>query len=711
MTREPPVVVWRPGDDPARSLRAAAGAAGRADLAIVLAGVQPFGDWRERLAAAARSDTTIATASALLSDGPFAPSPLPDGEGLEDAAASVAASAARLRPRIAAPVAGCVLLRRTALDVAGLSDEPGSTAAALADFAERCTALGLGHVLADDVLAAGAPASPTAAEQDELDARYPHRAAARRDDERPESPIEHAVLVASRGLDKLSVTVDARSLGPARAGTQVHAIELIAALGRTGRVALRVVTPPDLDDEVRAAFEQIDDLELLPYERAANEPQAPTDVVHRPSQVFTAADLALLLPLGHRIVVTHQDLIAYRIPSYHESVEDWERYRRVTRDTLGAADHVVFFSEHARADALADALVDPAAASVVAIGVDHHVVGGEGRAPTRPPRLTGDAPFLLCLGADLPHKHHGFARALTEALRSEGWEGRLVLAGPGGRASAEVHAPADAEAAGRAEAGEPLHLGPVGEDEKAWLLRNAAAVVYPSLYEGFGLIPFEAAAAGTPCLFAAWTALAEVLPPIAATLVPWDPVASARAVAAAPARRPRARRPCRAAARGRRALSLGRHGRAARRPLRAGARRRRRASCAARRASAWRSRSAWTSASASAPWTGSATSPSASRSAATGSGSSAPAACSRPPTSARCSRCCHGRRCAARRRRSRGPHTGWQASCNATAETDSRLGSSAWTSARSSPRTTWRMRASSRGRLPSTTPRVAFTCS
>ena len=88
---------------------------------------------------------------------------------------------------------------------------------------------------------------------------------------------------------------------------------------------------------------------------------------------------------------------------------------------------------------------------------------------------------------------------------------------------------------GAGDAGEDddaaVRLGQVDEAEKAWLLRNAAAVVYPTLYEGFGLIPFEAAAAGTPCLFAAGTALAEVLPASAATLVGWDASASASAVA------------------------------------------------------------------------------------------------------------------------------------------------------------------------------------
>lgn len=56
-------------------------------------------------------------------------------------------------------------------------------------------------------------------------------------------------------------------------------------------------------------------------------------------------------------------------------------------------------------------------------------------------------------------------------------------------------------------------------------------MVYPTLYEGFGLIPFEAGAAGTPCAFAAQASLAELLPESLATLVAWDAVASAAAVA------------------------------------------------------------------------------------------------------------------------------------------------------------------------------------
>src|SRR5205814_869932 len=106
--------------------------------------------------------------------------------------------------------------------------------------------------------------------------------------------------------------------------------------------------------------------------------------------------------------------------------------------------------------------------------------------------------FLLHLGTDLRHKNRPFALQLLRALRARGWEGSLVLAGPdqllGGTRQAE-------EALLAADPGLATHvhrLGAVSEPEKAWLLTNAAAVAYPTVDEGFGLLPFEAVAAGTP---------------------------------------------------------------------------------------------------------------------------------------------------------------------------------------------------------------------
>jgi hypothetical protein len=56
--------------------------------------------------------------------------------------------------------------------------------------------------------------------------------------------------------------------------------------------------------------------------------------------------------------------------------------------------------------------------------------------------------------------------------------------------------------------------------------------LYPTVYEGFGLVPFEAADHGVPCAWAAGTSLSEILPDTAAELEPWDPVTSAERVLA-----------------------------------------------------------------------------------------------------------------------------------------------------------------------------------
>jgi glycosyltransferase involved in cell wall biosynthesis len=139
------------------------------------------------------------------------------------------------------------------------------------------------------------------------------------------------------------------------------------------------------------------------------------------------------------------------------------------------------------------------------------------------------APSCSVLGADYAHKNRPFAIELLDALRDLGWQGRLVLAG--------THVPRGSSREREREllrgspdlAGSVIDLGQVDELCRRWLYRHASALIYPTTYEGFGLLPFEASQSGLPCLFAAQASLAE-LAGDAATLIPWDAHASAAAV-------------------------------------------------------------------------------------------------------------------------------------------------------------------------------------
>lgn len=55
------------------------------------------------------------------------------------------------------------------------------------------------------------------------------------------------------------------------------------------------------------------------------------------------------------------------------------------------------------------------------------------------------------------------------------------------------------------------HLGQVPDGQMAKLYRGSLALVYPSLYEGFGIPPLEAMACGTVVITAAVSSLPEVV--------------------------------------------------------------------------------------------------------------------------------------------------------------------------------------------------------
>jgi len=70
-------------------------------------------------------------------------------------------------------------------------------------------------------------------------------------------------------------------------------------------------------------------------------------------------------------------------------------------------------------------------------------------------------------------------------------------------------------------------LGHLPEETLAVMYRLAAVLVFPSLYEGFGLPPLEAMASGTPVVTSNVSSLPEVAGDAAVLVDPYDPEAIA----------------------------------------------------------------------------------------------------------------------------------------------------------------------------------------
>jgi glycosyltransferase involved in cell wall biosynthesis len=93
------------------------------------------------------------------------------------------------------------------------------------------------------------------------------------------------------------------------------------------------------------------------------------------------------------------------------------------------------------------------------------------------------------------HKNHARLYAAFARLRASRPNLRLLLTGEGDYGSL----PAGVEARGRVTA-----------DELVGLYRSAAALVFPSVYEGFGMPVLEAMACGCPVACSSSTSLPEV---------------------------------------------------------------------------------------------------------------------------------------------------------------------------------------------------------
>jgi glycosyltransferase involved in cell wall biosynthesis len=137
-------------------------------------------------------------------------------------------------------------------------------------------------------------------------------------------------------------------------------------------------------------------------------------------------------------------------------------------------------------------------------------------------------PLILVFGVAYFHKARHFAVQVLAALREQGWTGKLVLVGAMPENGSSYSEEARVLLTNKDLRNNLVSIGEVTEDEKDWLLANAALVLNPSVAEGFGLMPFEAALHGTPVVSSRLASLHEVLPSEISSIESFSPIDVAR---------------------------------------------------------------------------------------------------------------------------------------------------------------------------------------
>ena len=248
--------------------------------------------------------------------------------------------------------------------------------------------------------------------------------------------------------------------------------------------------------------------------------RARVDLIHAPA--YTAP-----LWSGVPVVLTIHDVSYQRHPEWFPHRRD--RFRRAFyRHSARAAAHILTDSSFSASEITVAYGIPASRVTVVPLGVDAHFVpAGPGDAREWPAGVR--APFLLHVG-DL-HERRNLGVAVEAVLAARRQPGgvptlSLVLAG----LDRGVGEALSAMALGAGAADAVVRLGSVSEEQLQTLYRGATALLYPSLYEGFGLPVLEAMASGTPVIASRAASIPEVLGDAGILLDPRDVAAWTAAI-------------------------------------------------------------------------------------------------------------------------------------------------------------------------------------
>ena len=517
------------------------------DVILVNSDVIVGPTWYERMCAAGNSATDIATVSVFTNNGTILSLPhrnmpwpnIPNGLDVVEASRRIASVSQLTRPSIPTAIGHCFLIKRRALNLVGGFDTTfGTGYGEEVDFSQRLIQIGLRHIVADDVFvfhkgssSFTAKARPQQLANDEIVyQRYPtYRGGVSRFASDPYSPLAAAINRASFQLRQPTIAIDGHCFGQNWTGTQQMTFELIRSMAQQRptqefSVLISSTVTAELQNELLA----LGNIQIEVIANIMDDRQYRFDVIIRPYQVNSTEELRWMKRIAGRCIVGQLDFISYHNPTYFASDHEWLSQRELTRLTLASVDGVAWISEYSLEDGQRSGVVTgDAVHRVTYCGTNpsHRTSTSQ-----RPAALHSTSPLITVLGVNYLHKNRIFALQVLNQLISRSFDCHLVFAGATPKFGSTSRAEEDFLASHPELVDHVTILDALSEDEKQWLVSHSSLILYPSLAEGFGLVPFEAARLGTPTLSSRLTSLDEILPLDIPTVVDFDVVRTAEQI-------------------------------------------------------------------------------------------------------------------------------------------------------------------------------------
>lgn len=336
----------------------------------------------------------------------------------------------------------------------------------------------------------------------------------------------------ARGLKRVVVDLTPVLPGGENGGAKVMTLELVRQLSSLARdCQFILLTSDDSHDELSSldcgnvrrlcVQKRAGQLPSPPLERAVNRVLAPlARLTHRPAQsslprrlkadlVFCPFTAPFFFDPRIPLVSVVYDLQHLYYPQFFEPGDRSQRDRNF-REACRAATRLVCISDHVRKTVLDSARLALDRVETVHISLPNRLGEPPSEARQRVLDRYGLAPgrFLLYPANFWPHKNHEMLLTAFGIYKSRHPESemKLVLTGAPSARMQVVR-----EAAGRMGLDRSVVFsGFLPDEEFGALLYSCLAVIFPSLYEGFGMPVVEAMAAGRPVLCSNVASLPEV---------------------------------------------------------------------------------------------------------------------------------------------------------------------------------------------------------
>jgi len=214
---------------------------------------------------------------------------------------------------------------------------------------------------------------------------------------------------------------------------------------------------------------------------------------------------------GKPMFITVLDMIDEK---YHADDKKFSSLIRDREKIITAADHIIAISENTRKDIIEYFNIDPKKITTIYLGCSL-----EAETISKFEKEEKKQPYVLYIGSRKgAHKNFRNYLKAIQIIAKAAPSMQFVFGGGGNFTNEEKDA-ISKTGLGNSIVYRPIH----GDEDIVRLYKNATILMYPSLYEGFGLPIVEAFSCGLPCVTAKGSCLEEVGGDAAAYFDPMDP--------------------------------------------------------------------------------------------------------------------------------------------------------------------------------------------